>query len=65
MRWCIEPETQSRVPVTESEHARIMAETAVCLGTFSAVKTLWEVRIHKINEELQKEKEFRQRSAGR
>ncbi|KAJ7401454.1 Leucine-rich repeat-containing protein 39 [Pitangus sulphuratus] len=42
-----------------------MAETAVCLGTFTAVKTLWEVRIHKINEELQKEKEFRQRSAGR
>nr|XP_054494625.1 leucine-rich repeat-containing protein 39 [Agelaius phoeniceus] len=42
-----------------------MAETAVCLGTFSAVKTLWEVRIHKINEELQREKEFRQRSAGR
>ncbi|NXE40851.1 LRC39 protein, partial [Ptilorrhoa leucosticta] len=38
-----------------------MAETAVCLGTFTAVKTLWEVRIHKINEELQKEKEFRQR----
>ncbi|XP_041277367.1 leucine-rich repeat-containing protein 39 isoform X2 [Onychostruthus taczanowskii] len=42
-----------------------MAETAVCLGTFSAVKTLWEVRIHKINEELRREKEFRQRSAGR
>ncbi|XP_005050493.2 PREDICTED: leucine-rich repeat-containing protein 39 isoform X2 [Ficedula albicollis] len=42
-----------------------MAETAVCLGTFTAVKTLWEVRIHKINEELQREKEFRQRSAGR
>ncbi|NXR46373.1 LRC39 protein, partial [Hippolais icterina] len=38
-----------------------MAETAVCLGTFTAVKTLWEVRIHKINEELQREKEFRQR----
>ncbi|KAM6128734.1 LOW QUALITY PROTEIN: leucine-rich repeat-containing protein 39 [Phoenicopterus ruber ruber] len=42
-----------------------MTETAVCVGTFTAVKTLWEVRIHKINEELQKEKEFRQRSAGR
>ncbi|XP_008936408.1 PREDICTED: leucine-rich repeat-containing protein 39-like, partial [Merops nubicus] len=42
-----------------------MTETAVCLGTFNAVKTLWEVRIHKINEELKKEKEFRQRSAGR
>ncbi|XP_010163047.1 leucine-rich repeat-containing protein 39 [Antrostomus carolinensis] len=42
-----------------------MAETAVCVGTFTAVKTLWEVRIHKINEELQKEKEFRERSAGR
>ncbi|NXN38243.1 LRC39 protein, partial [Rhinoptilus africanus] len=38
-----------------------MTETAVCVGTFTAVKTLWEVRIHKINEELQKEKEFRQR----
>uniref|UniRef100_A0A8C0ENZ4 Leucine rich repeat containing 39 n=1 Tax=Bubo bubo TaxID=30461 RepID=A0A8C0ENZ4_BUBBB len=42
-----------------------MTETAICVGTFTAVKTLWEVRIHKINEELQKEKEFRQRSAGR
>ncbi|KAK2540348.1 Lrrc39 [Columba guinea] len=42
-----------------------MTDTAVCVGTFTAVKTLWEVRIHKINEELQKEKEFRQRSAGR
>ncbi|KAM9544008.1 leucine-rich repeat-containing protein 39 isoform 1-T2 [Guaruba guarouba] len=42
-----------------------MNETAVCVGTFTAVKTLWEVRIHKINEELQKEKEFRQKSAGR
>ncbi|KAM6415285.1 leucine-rich repeat-containing protein 39 isoform 1-T1 [Rhynochetos jubatus] len=42
-----------------------MTETAVCIGTFSAVKTLWEVRIRKINEELRKEKEFRQRSAGR
>lgn len=50
---------------TESEHVKIMTETAVCVGTFTAVKTLWEVRIHKINEELQKEKEFRQRSAGR
>ncbi|NWR73589.1 LRC39 protein, partial [Centropus unirufus] len=38
-----------------------MTETAVCVGTFTAVKALWEVRIHKINEELQKEKEFRQR----
>ncbi|NXS52022.1 LRC39 protein, partial [Brachypteracias leptosomus] len=38
-----------------------MTETAVCIGTFTAVKTLWEVRIHKINEELKKEKEFRQR----
>ncbi|NXE15482.1 LRC39 protein, partial [Lophotis ruficrista] len=38
-----------------------MTETAVCIGTFTAVKTLWEARIHKINEELQKEKEFRER----
>ncbi|NXW93814.1 LRC39 protein, partial [Alopecoenas beccarii] len=38
-----------------------MTDTAVCVGTFTAVKTLWEVRIHKINEELKKEKEFRQR----
>ncbi|NXT17370.1 LRC39 protein, partial [Syrrhaptes paradoxus] len=38
-----------------------MTETAVCIGTFTAVKTLWEVRIQKINEELQKEKEFKQR----
>ncbi|OXB66168.1 hypothetical protein ASZ78_012967 [Callipepla squamata] len=42
-----------------------MTETAVCIGSFTAVKTLWEVRIQKINEELRKEKEFRERSAGR
>ncbi|XP_062437979.1 leucine-rich repeat-containing protein 39 isoform X2 [Rhea pennata] len=42
-----------------------MTETAVCVGSFTAVKTLWEVRIQKINDELRKEKEFRQRSAGR
>ncbi|KAM9378878.1 leucine-rich repeat-containing protein 39 isoform 1-T3 [Phaethornis superciliosus] len=42
-----------------------MTETAVCLGTFTHVKRLWEVRIHKISEELQKEKEFRERCAGR
>ncbi|XP_025923088.1 leucine-rich repeat-containing protein 39 [Apteryx rowi] len=42
-----------------------MTETAVCGGSFTAVKTLWEVRIQKINDELRKEKEFRQRSAGR
>lgn len=49
----------------EPEHVRIMTETAVCIGSFTAVKTLWEVRIQKINEELRKEKEFRERSAGR
>ncbi|POI32307.1 hypothetical protein CIB84_003942 [Bambusicola thoracicus] len=42
-----------------------MTETAICIGSFTAVKTLWEVRIQKINEELRKEKEFRERSAGR
>ncbi|XP_006119886.2 leucine-rich repeat-containing protein 39 isoform X2 [Pelodiscus sinensis] len=42
-----------------------MTEMAPCIGSFSAVKTLWEVRIQKINEELRKEKEFRQRAIGR
>ncbi|XP_019386579.1 PREDICTED: leucine-rich repeat-containing protein 39 isoform X1 [Crocodylus porosus] len=51
--------------MTELECVRTMTETALCTGTFTAVKMLWEVRIQKINEELQKEKEFRQRAVGR
>uniref|UniRef100_A0A803SUZ2 Leucine-rich repeat-containing protein 39 n=1 Tax=Anolis carolinensis TaxID=28377 RepID=A0A803SUZ2_ANOCA len=42
-----------------------MTETTVCVGLFTSVKALWEVRIQKINEQLQKEKEVRQRAAGR
>ncbi|XP_077189005.1 leucine-rich repeat-containing protein 39 isoform X3 [Paroedura picta] len=42
-----------------------MTETAACVGSFTAVKALWEVRIEKINTELRKERQFRQRAAGR
>ncbi|XP_048718653.1 leucine-rich repeat-containing protein 39 isoform X2 [Caretta caretta] len=56
---------QKQIPMAELECVRTMTETAPCIGSFSAVKTLWEVRIQKINEELRKEKEFRQRAVGR
>ncbi|EMP33189.1 Leucine-rich repeat-containing protein 39 [Chelonia mydas] len=56
---------QKQIPMAELECVRTMTETAPCIGSFSAVKTLWEVRIQKINEELRKEKEFRQRAIGR
>ncbi|XP_062991837.1 leucine-rich repeat-containing protein 39 [Elgaria multicarinata webbii] len=52
-------------PDAESEYGTATAEKAVCVGSFTAVKALWEVRIEKIKEDLRKEKEFRQRTAGR
>ncbi|KAG8132694.1 hypothetical protein E2320_010539 [Naja naja] len=42
-----------------------MTETTVCIGSFVAIKDLWEVRIQKITEELRKQKEFSQKAAGR
>ncbi|XP_026527591.1 leucine-rich repeat-containing protein 39 [Notechis scutatus] len=42
-----------------------MTETTVCVGSFVAIKDLWEVRIQKITEELRKQKEFSQKAAGR
>ncbi|XP_034977401.2 leucine-rich repeat-containing protein 39 [Zootoca vivipara] len=52
-------------PDTEPGGGRAMTETSVCVGTFTAVKALWEVRIQKISEELRKQKAFSQRSAER
>ncbi|KAF7243406.1 Leucine-rich repeat-containing protein 39 [Varanus komodoensis] len=52
-------------PDAESECERPATEIAVGVGSFSAVKALWEIRIEKITEELRKEKEFRQRAVGR
>nr|XP_020644349.1 leucine-rich repeat-containing protein 39 [Pogona vitticeps] len=52
-------------PDAETEGRRAMSETTVCIGSFTAVKTLWEVRIQKINEEIRKEKEFSQRATER
>ncbi|XP_039204444.1 leucine-rich repeat-containing protein 39 [Crotalus tigris] len=49
----------------EFECGRAMTETAVSVGSFMAIKDLWEVRIQKITEELRKQKEFSQKAAGR
>ncbi|XP_015687087.1 leucine-rich repeat-containing protein 39 [Protobothrops mucrosquamatus] len=47
------------------ECGRAMTETAVSVGSFMAIKDLWEVRIQKITEELRKQKEFSQKATGR
>ncbi|XP_007420315.1 leucine-rich repeat-containing protein 39 isoform X1 [Python bivittatus] len=49
----------------EFECRRAMTETTVSVGSFMAIKALWEVRIQKITEQLRKEKEFSQKAAGR
>lgn len=49
----------------EFECGRAVTETAVSVGSFMAIKDLWEVRIQKITEELRKQKEFSQKAAGR
>lgn len=40
-----------------------MSENAVCTGAVNAVKEVWEERIKKHNEDLKREKEFRQKYA--
>lgn len=40
-----------------------MSGNAVCTGAVTAVKEVWEKRIKTLNEDLKREKEFRQKYA--